>query len=205
MMIPSIPTTYQGVKYRSRTEARFAAFLDYFKIRHEYEPRKYNLDGIIYIPDFWLPDADMWVEMKGQPPTPHEMEKARRLFQKENNPVLIISGVPFAIEREMPPHLDEDGYVLEEGYDPTGEPAYSCMLFATMVDTTKSGEVRSYPAELTDIAFVYCCECQNLCIGERKFDDDLKRDFYIPICGCRAPFKHAAEIELLDFILKSSL
>jgi len=177
--------------------------LDYFQIRHEYEPRKYHLDGIVYIPDFWLPDYEMWIEMKGQPPTPHEQEKARRLFKREDNPVLIISGVPYAVERDMTLEPDDDGYV-EEGYDPTGEPTYSCMLFATMTGANSRGVAHTYPCELTNIALVYCAECERLCIGEHIFDHDLNRDFYIPILGCQRPSKHAAEIELLDFRMKQA-
>jgi hypothetical protein len=49
----AIPTTYEGVRFRSRLEARWAAFFDALDIRWEYEPL--DLDG--YIPDFLLPSG----------------------------------------------------------------------------------------------------------------------------------------------------
>lgn len=49
-MIPSIPTTYRGVRFRSRLEAKWAAFFDLSGWRWDYEPL--DLGG--YIPDFVL-------------------------------------------------------------------------------------------------------------------------------------------------------
>ena len=44
----AITTTYRGVEYRSRLEARWAAFFDRLGWQHTYEP----FDGDGYIPDF---------------------------------------------------------------------------------------------------------------------------------------------------------
>jgi hypothetical protein len=46
----AIETTYRGARFRSRLEARWAAFFDLIEWRWEYEPL--DLDG--YIPDFVL-------------------------------------------------------------------------------------------------------------------------------------------------------
>lgn len=48
--IAAIPTEYAGVQFRSRLEARWAAFFDLLDLSWEYEP--IDLDG--YIPDFLL-------------------------------------------------------------------------------------------------------------------------------------------------------
>lgn len=48
--IKAIPTTYAGVNFRSRLEARWAAFFDLAEIRWEYEP--FDLEG--WAPDFLL-------------------------------------------------------------------------------------------------------------------------------------------------------
>jgi hypothetical protein len=48
--IPAIPTKYKGVQFRSRLEARWAAFFDLAGWRWDYEPL--DLDG--WIPDFVL-------------------------------------------------------------------------------------------------------------------------------------------------------
>ncbi len=50
LKIPAIPTLYKGRQYRSRLEARWAAFFDLLEWRHEYEP--FDLDG--WIPDFLI-------------------------------------------------------------------------------------------------------------------------------------------------------
>lgn len=41
----SIETTYRGIKYRSRTEARWAAFFDAMRIDAVYEGEGFDLDG----------------------------------------------------------------------------------------------------------------------------------------------------------------
>jgi hypothetical protein len=55
------PTTYGGVQFRSRLEARWAAFFDCMGWRWEYEP----FEGNNYIPDFvLLGNAPVAVEVK---------------------------------------------------------------------------------------------------------------------------------------------
>ncbi len=49
-VIKAIPTTYNGTRFRSRLEARWAAFFDLCDWRWSYEPQDFN--G--YIPDFSL-------------------------------------------------------------------------------------------------------------------------------------------------------
>ena len=58
----AVPTTYQGVRFRSRLEAKWAAMFDHLGWRWEYEP----LDLRGYIPDFVLlfPAGQVLVEVK---------------------------------------------------------------------------------------------------------------------------------------------
>lgn len=62
----AIETEYNGYKFRSRLEARWAVFFDALGIEYEYEKEGYDLDGIRYLPDFWLPRLDLWAEIKGK-------------------------------------------------------------------------------------------------------------------------------------------
>lgn len=56
MTIQPIPTTYNGYRFRSRTEARWAVFLDAVDIGYDYELQGYRLtDGTLWLPDFYLP------------------------------------------------------------------------------------------------------------------------------------------------------
>lgn len=63
-MHAAIPTTYKGINFRSRLEARWAAFFDLLGWRWEYEPE--DLNG--WIPDFVLFDQcgqrEVLVEVK---------------------------------------------------------------------------------------------------------------------------------------------
>jgi hypothetical protein len=60
-----IETEYSGYKFRSRLEARWALYFDLCKIPWQYEVEGYTLsDGQRYLPDFWLPDYNQFVEVK---------------------------------------------------------------------------------------------------------------------------------------------
>lgn len=62
--IKPIETFYNGYRFRSRLEARWAVFFDAAGIKYEYEPEGYEVDGIKYLPDFYLPELDVHVEVK---------------------------------------------------------------------------------------------------------------------------------------------
>lgn len=64
--IKPIETYYNGYRFRSRLEARWAVFFDAMDVEYEYEPEGFDLgDGIYYLPDFYLPDQKYYVEVKG--------------------------------------------------------------------------------------------------------------------------------------------
>ncbi|MFB7440204.1 hypothetical protein ACFC01_17905 [Streptomyces mirabilis] len=66
-MIKAIETRYAGCRFRSRLEARWAVFFDQLGITWEYEPQGYIVgpERVPYLPDFWLPELGLWVEVKG--------------------------------------------------------------------------------------------------------------------------------------------
>jgi hypothetical protein len=60
-----IETEYNGCRFRSRVEARWAVFFDSLSIRWEYEREGFDLGDLGgYLPDFFLPDYEMFVEIK---------------------------------------------------------------------------------------------------------------------------------------------
>lgn len=64
--IAAKPTLYNGIRFRSKSEARFAEFLASISIRSAYEAYEYLIDDTVeYWPDFWLPDLRVFVEVKG--------------------------------------------------------------------------------------------------------------------------------------------
>lgn len=66
MNIKPIETIYRGYRFRSRLEARWGVFFDKLGISWEYEKEGYSLNGVWYLPDFWLPDQQCFVEIKGE-------------------------------------------------------------------------------------------------------------------------------------------
>lgn len=62
--IKAIETEYKGYKFRSRLEARWAVFFDATGIQYEYEVEGFKKGTACYLPDFYLPEEDMYVEVK---------------------------------------------------------------------------------------------------------------------------------------------
>ena len=108
MSIQAIETEYNGYKFRSRLEARWAVFFDALGIRYEYEKEGYQLSNITYenqygyrtvmpgdvyyLPDFFLPDRDVWIEIKGDKCSDDDMNKAIRLHKSSGKTVCIAEG-----------------------------------------------------------------------------------------------------------------
>lgn len=109
--IQALPSYYRGNVFRSRTEARWAVFLDEMGIRWEYEPEGFQLpDGVWYLPDFWAPDMGIWVEVKPDDgPTPAERSKAEQLVIASGKPLLLLAGAPWPKPYEllMPDEMDD--------------------------------------------------------------------------------------------------
>jgi hypothetical protein len=94
--IKAIETQYKGFLFRSRLEARWAVFFDALRVKWEYEKEGFEFDdGTRYLPDFWLPEHKLWVEVKGDNPTGDEIEKLGRVMDEtENSGAFIVSDVP---------------------------------------------------------------------------------------------------------------
>lgn len=80
----AIQTEYNGYKFRSRLEARWAVFFDMLKVRYQYEPEGFNLgNGGKYLPDFYLPEWCAYVEIKGQWPITKDENRILLTFAQE--------------------------------------------------------------------------------------------------------------------------
>jgi len=90
--IKAIETKYRGHRFRSRLEAKWAVFFDDMRIEWRYEPEGFVMkNGVCYLPDFFLPAFDMYVEVKPAVISFEEAEKiARFSFESEKNLLLII-------------------------------------------------------------------------------------------------------------------
>ncbi len=56
---------YNGIWMRSTFETRVASAFDRLGWSWQYEPERFDLGSCTYLPDFYLPDHDMYVEVKG--------------------------------------------------------------------------------------------------------------------------------------------
>lgn len=101
-----IETRYNGYRFRSRTEARWAVFLDALEIKYEYEKEGFDLICGPYLPDFWLPypdhlnfsgypDAGQWLEIKGSEPTSEERTKLLHLTLETKHSGILVWGAPW--------------------------------------------------------------------------------------------------------------
>jgi len=62
----AIPTTYHGIEFRSKLEAKYAQAFDRLGIVWEYEGHGFRFDdGTCYCPDFYMPEIDTYFEVKG--------------------------------------------------------------------------------------------------------------------------------------------
>lgn len=77
--IKPIETRAYGHRFRSRLEARWAVFFTKLRMRWEYEPEGFVIDGEPYLPDFrvWTPQGmPIWYEIKpAHVPTDEKLEK----------------------------------------------------------------------------------------------------------------------------------
>jgi hypothetical protein len=89
-----IETNFDGYRFRSRTEARWAVFFKTCGIAYEYEKEGYVLDGTPYLPDFWLPGLNVWLEVKGAEPSPEECDLCQKLATATERQVLLAVGAP---------------------------------------------------------------------------------------------------------------
>lgn len=95
--IKPIETHYAGCRFRSRLEARWAVFFDTLGIKWEYEAQGYNLNGVAYLPDFWLSEYQTWVEVKDSRQDNFEGEHVdllRMLANATGHPAILLIGQP---------------------------------------------------------------------------------------------------------------
>lgn len=90
----AIETEYNGYKFRSRLEARWAVFFDALGIEYQYEPEGFDLDGIWYLPDFWLPQVRMWAEVKPEQFTDSQRGLCEKLVRGTGFHCLMLDGPP---------------------------------------------------------------------------------------------------------------
>ena len=95
--IKAIETRYNGYRFRSRLEARWAVFFSAVGLDYEYEMEGFEMDDVRYLPDFYIPSLDRWFEIKGQPMSIAEIKKCEQFcFRKDNENIKfsVLIGAP---------------------------------------------------------------------------------------------------------------
>jgi len=116
--IKPIETRYNGYRFRSRLEARWAVFFDALGIEYEYEKEGYDLgEAGRYLPDFWLPQVNMWAEVKPVKLTDEERKKGDALVIASEYPCLMLIGAPedkvyWAIVPCYDYECEDDGFTI---------------------------------------------------------------------------------------------
>jgi len=107
MQTQILETIFNGIRYRSRTEARWAVFFDTLGWNAEYEIEGYDLDGLWYLPDFYVPEINSFCLIKGNEFNYPEREKARKLGIHTQKNILVLIGTPSPVSMKnmlfMPP------------------------------------------------------------------------------------------------------
>lgn len=93
-MIKAKPTKYCGVQFRSRTEAKYCMLFNMFDVPWTYESRRFLLPSGSYLPDFYLPSWNTWIEIKGPAPTEQEKRLCEELHVATKERVVICYGWP---------------------------------------------------------------------------------------------------------------
>jgi hypothetical protein len=99
-----IETVYNGYRFRSRLEARWAVFFDAVGLKYRYEPEGYELsDGTKYLPDFEIygvvgrgrgyePEKPLYVEVKGIW-VKEDIHKCKQ-FAEDGNKLYCVGDIP---------------------------------------------------------------------------------------------------------------
>ncbi len=94
-MIKAINTNYAGHLFRSRLEARWAVYFDELGFSWEYEKEGFDLgEGLFYLPDFYSPKYNLFLEVKSEEFTKLENDKCLRLAKLTNKKVAKLVGLP---------------------------------------------------------------------------------------------------------------
>lgn len=158
-MIKAIETTYNGYRFRSRLEARWAKFFDGAKIEFLYEPEGYQLStGERYLPDFYLTKQRRWVEVKFDVLNPFDDKKANLLVMETGIPLIVLDGDP-KDQSYSEYYLDADGDVMTRRINLVPEEGdEDSFLTSVMLESTE---------DFIEAGFNKHCEASKAARGER--------------------------------------
>jgi len=129
MDIKAIETFYNGYRFRSRLEARWAVFFDALGVEYQYEAEGYDLgEAGYYLPDFYLPKFNAFIEIKGQVPddSSDEILKIRTLGEKKECTAVLLVDLP--APTPISPYTNFTGFHV--AITPDHEDAINCLFLS---------------------------------------------------------------------------
>lgn len=97
--VKPIETLYNGYRFRSRLEARWAVFFDEAGIKYQYETQGFTDGEEKYLPDFYLPDFDTYAEVKGDEERYHDdIRRMCKIISGRGSDVrrlLVLGDIPY--------------------------------------------------------------------------------------------------------------
>jgi len=124
----ALPTFYKKIKFRSRTEARWAVFFDLIEFKRDYENQGYKLDdGECYLPDFelTLPNGnELYIEVKPENFDKFEnsqyVHKLHSFANESGKDLVILQGNPKCRPYDViRPNINQGGSLgFFQDYDP---------------------------------------------------------------------------------------
>jgi len=147
----AIETIYKGYRFRSRLEARYAVLLDALGLAWEYEHEGFEFDGERYLPDFYLPEADIFAEVKPVQLTTIQRDKLVRFIFQAGKGICLFIGTP---DLKTPIHIlfpliDEDLLVEVKTVAPESKPQFRAAVLAARQARFEHGEQPQLPAITT--------------------------------------------------------
>ncbi len=92
--IDAIPTFYEGYVFRSRLEVWWAYTLDEVEVPWLYEYKVFETPKGAYLPDFYLPEQDIWLEIKPLRPNEDEVAKLVSVSEQVDGKCYFTIGFP---------------------------------------------------------------------------------------------------------------
>ena len=152
-------TNYGEILYRSRIEAKWAVFFDSLGVEYEYEPyyEEVGTDHVTYnyLPDFYLPNQEIFLEIK--PGIPVELEKRKAAFWcKDIQDIIILFNI------NPPTDKLENGWLF---HFPNIKKIPIIMKYYWWGECPKCGHI-----DIAEYAYITSCGC---------FSPEYYNDLYI--------------------------
>ncbi|MBU0482827.1 MAG: hypothetical protein KKG47_17170 [Proteobacteria bacterium] len=167
--IKAKPTKYNNTIFRSRLEVRWAIFFDELGIKWKYEPEYDDVEfggcRIFYKPDFYLPDYDLWIEVKPSSIIHLSDGEIRKIvgWAKEYFEILVLSGPPRILIEDSKAH-----YLYT--YNPQKKKVNRPQPYMRWCECPKCGKIDYRPGGGIP------CSCDKTCYPEPAvdlFDEEL--------------------------------